>query len=295
MERKRWDMKLLIFGAGYVGMALAKSMSSDTEIVATNRSGVAAGSLDLPHITWQPFQKEQPLSKDIFSHVTHCLISIPPTTSESNVVLDIHGEDLITAKKLAWLGYLSSTGVYGDHEGRVVTEESECLPTNPTTQRRFEDERKLKDFALEHRLPLHIFRLGGIYGPYRNVLSQLKKKSISEKIYAPDHPFSRIHVEDIVRYLKTSMKHPTPGEVFNLVDEGPAPTSELMDYACFLLKKPMLAEVPLERATFSPRLKEMYQDRRVVKGKKAQKAFNLSLRFPTYREGLKNIHDKGLY
>lgn len=287
-------MKLLIFGGGYVGTALAKSMASDTEIVATNRSGVAAGSLDLPHITWQPFQKGYPLSKDIFAHVTHCLISIPPTTSESNVVLDLHGKDLIAAQKLAWLGYLSSTGVYGDHEGRVVTEESKCLPTNPTTQRRFEDERNLKDFAREHGLPLHIFRLGGIYGPYRNVLSQLKK-GMAVKIYAPGHPFSRIHVEDIVRYLSFSMEYPTPGEVFNLVDEGPAPTCELIDYACFLLKKPLLAEVPLERANISPRLKEMYHDRRVVKGEKVQKTFNLPLRFSTYREGLKHIHEKGLY
>lgn len=288
-------MKLLIFGAGYVGTALAKSMGADVEIVATSRStGLAARSLDLPHVAWQPFYKGQRLSKDIFSQVTHCLISIPPSALESNVVLDLHGKDLIAAKQLKWVGYLSSTGVYGDHAGSEVTEESKCLPTNVTTQRRFEDERILADFAKKHRLPLHIFRLGGIYGPYRNVLSQLSK-GVARKISAPHHLFSRIHVEDIVSYLLASMGHPMPGEVFNLVDYRPAPTSELVDYACLLLKKPVLTEVPLEKAILSPRLKEMYHDRRVVKGEKAQKVFNVPLRFPTYREGLENLYKKGLY
>lgn len=136
-------------------------------------------------------------------------------------------------------------------------------------------------------LPLHIFRLSGIYGPNRTVLDSIRAGT-AQRIDKPDHVFSRIHVDDIVRVLRASMAAPCPGEIYNLADDEPASSSDVIAYGCSLLGVAPLPLIPFAEASLSPMMREFYADHRRVDNSKMKKYFGIDLKYPTYREGLKN-------
>jgi len=216
---------------------------------------------------------------------THVLISTPPE-SEDHIIKNF-GKALQANSLLEWFVYLSSTGVYGDHDGRWVNEDTFTNPTNDKGKKRLKAERRLKDL----NMPLIIFRLSGIYSNEKNILSRLKK-NIPIFTNIENQIFSRIHVEDISNILFKSFfnKDIKNGEIFNVSDNYPCSYKEVVDYGCKILNIARPKTFSLEEIG-DDQLKDFYKDSKKVSNEKIKKFFNYKLKFPTYIEGLNYIRD----
>jgi nucleoside-diphosphate-sugar epimerase len=217
---------------------------------------------------------------------THILISTPPIELIGDPVLAQYYKYIgANASHIQWLGYLSSTGVYGDYKGAWIDETSACLTQGRQGQSRLRAEIAWMDCAKEFGLPLHIFRLAGIYGPHRNALVRIaagKQYSISK----PGHFFSRIHVEDIARVLIASIKAPNPLSIYNVADDEPSSAQEVDAYAASLLNLPALPFIAFDDVTLNPMEKEFYANNRRVSNLKIKQELGIALQYPSYREGL---------
>jgi nucleoside-diphosphate-sugar epimerase len=275
---------LFCFGLGYSACFLARSLAREGwRIAGTTRE---AGAHNWPvHI----FSRSQPLAdaKTALAGATHVLLSVPPDEA-GDPVLDRHGAALASLPGLRWIGYLSTTGVYGDRHGAWVDEETPPNPAGERGRRRLAAEDGWRALASENHLPLHIFRLAGIYGPGRSALDAVRQGR-AQRIDRPGHVFSRIHVLDLVAVLAASMAHPVPGAVYNVCDDEPGPASDVVSHACALLgvKPPPL--VPFEAAGLSPMAASFYDDNKRVANRRIKAELGVRLTFPSYREGLAAI------
>jgi len=208
------------------------------------------------------------------------LISSPPTTEKS--ILKYFFPVFKNNKNLQWIGYLSSTSVYGNHNGKWVDEKSETKPTSQMGIRRLEAEQLL----IANELPLVIFRLAGIYSQERNILNKIKKNSL-KNIKADGQIFSRIHVEDIAQSLWLTFKNKVFNNVFNISDDYPCSYQEVTEYAAKLLDINNLEEISFENLK-DGNLKDFFQDKKKVSNKKIKK-FGLKLLYPNYKKGLNSI------
>ena len=191
--------------------------------------------------------------------VTHLLISAPPDEN-GDPVLKLFQEQLQRlAKQLRWVGYLSTTGIYGDRGGDWVDEESPLEPNTTRGHRRLDAEKSWLRLYKDYGMPVHLFRLAGIYGRGRNQLLTVKNGS-AKRIIKPGQIFSRIHVEDIAGVLAASMAKPNPGRAYNVCDDEPCPPQEVVEYAANLLGLPVPPEIPFEQAELSPMAKSFYAD-----------------------------------
>ncbi|MEK9725956.1 MAG: SDR family NAD(P)-dependent oxidoreductase, partial [Rhodospirillaceae bacterium] len=185
----------------------------------------------------------------------------------------------------------STTGVYGDTGGAWVDETAPASPDVGRSRRRAEAEAGWRDLAVRHDLPLHTFRLAGIYGPGRNVLDQARAGT-ARRIVKPGHRFSRIHVDDIARVLLASMARPDPGAVYNVCDDEPAEPAEVTAFACALLGIEPPPLVPFEEAAraMTPMGRTFWTDNRRVRNDRIKRELGVDLAYPTYREGLRAIY-----
>ncbi len=217
------------------------------------------------------------------------LISTPPTDAGFDPSLTLLKDMLIANKSnIQWIGYLSSTGVYGDHQGGWVDEMSACYPNTTRAINRLSAENAWLSLFDSECLPIMIFRLSGIYGPGRNVLERLKAGKNST-VFKQGQYFSRIHVADICQALFQSMLSPMPREIINLTDDCPSSAHEVDCFAADLLQisKPEL--IPYGQDSLSSRAKEFYQSNRRVSNAKLKKNILPDLKYPSYQEGLKAI------
>lgn len=228
----------------------------------------------------------EPIIQTYLNNATHVLISAPPQESIGDPVLAQYSNLLRNnASHLQWLGYLSSTGVYGNYHGAWVDETSACIAQNKQGQLRLAAETEWIDFAKKYSIPLHIFRLAGIYGPHRNALERIlagKQYSIVKE----GHFFSRIHVADIVSVLIASIQSPQLLAIYNVADDEPSPAQDVDAYAALLLNRHALPWIPFEDATLSSMEKEFYSNNRRVSNGKMKRELHINLQYPTYREGL---------
>lgn len=277
---------LLIFGFGYTAHFLAKKAQEiNLQTTVTTRNGNALGfdsTFDCEVIAFAEKSIEQALAT-----TTHILISTPPTADLGDPVLVNLGNVLKkNIKNIQWIGYLSSTSVYGDHQGNWVDESSQSINPGVLGKLRLSAEQQWISFAKAHQLPLTIFRLAGIYGPQRNVLDRLmggKKETIVKK----NHFFSRIQVEDIAEVIVAAMQQSTPGlAIYNVADDEPTSSDVVDKYAASLLQLPPLDEVAYEIASLSPMANEFYSHNKRVSNTKLKKELNIQLSYPTYKEGL---------
>jgi nucleoside-diphosphate-sugar epimerase len=223
------------------------------------------------------------------------LVSIPPVPQLGDPVLaDLLGLLEKYCRQVEWLGYLSSTGVYGNHEGAWVDEFT--LPKNIGIRSalRLEAEMAWLGLAKKIPLPIHIFRLAAIYGPNRNALSDIVKGK-TQSIYKEGHFFSRIHVQDIANIIIASIQKPNVGSIYNVADDLPAPSHEVYEYAATLLNRDILPLVPFQKAILSDMSQEFYHNNRRVSNAKIKHEFNLQLDYPSYRQGLKQLYIDGDY
>jgi nucleoside-diphosphate-sugar epimerase len=188
----------------------------------------------------------------------------------------------------AYIGYLSTNGVYGDHQGAVVDETSPLLATSPRGLARIAAEESWRAFAAARGARLVIFRLPGIYGPGRSAFDQIREGR-AQRIYKPGQVFSRMHVDDIAAAVEASLRRPQAGTLFNLADDEPAPPQDVIEHACRLLGAPPPPLVPFEQAALSEMARSFYADNKRVSNALMKSALQATLRYPTYREGLAAI------
>jgi len=277
---------LFCFGLGYSAKALARRLAArGWRITGTSRAeeGVAAiaqlgyGALRFGDGAVPP--------EGALDGVTHLLASVPPSPTGDSV-LEAFGAEIATrAGQFAWAGYLSTTGVYGDRAGGWVDEASELAPSTERGERRLRAEQAWLGLLERHGLPVHLFRLAGIYGPGRNQLAGVLDGS-ARRLVKPGQVFSRIHVEDIAGVLEASIARPDPGAAYNLADDEPAPPQDVVAYAAELLDMPLPPAVPFEDADLSPMARSFYMESKRVSNARVKTELRYRLLYPTYREGL---------
>ena len=274
---------LLCFGFGYSARALAgRAAAAGWRLAGTSRS--PSDTADYP---CHRLDRDHPLPAAAFAGVTHILISVPPD-AEGDPVLDRHGDDIAALPGLGWLGYLSTTGVYGDRGGDWVDETSELRPSGERGRRRAAAEADWLDLWRKHGVPVHIFRLAAIYGPGRSPFDALRTGA-AKRIDKPGQVFSRIHVEDLASAMLASIARPRPGAVYNVCDDEPAAPADVVAYAAALLGGPPPPLVPFEEAGLSPMARSFYDDNKRVSNALIKKELGVEWRYPDYRAGLAAI------
>lgn len=280
----------LIFGFGYTAQFLAPQLCrKGFQVIGSTRDKKKRRHEPPSGYSLIDFSDAQDV-ENCLSRASHVLLSIPPVETLPDIVLHQYSP-LIRhySSSLQWLGYLSSTGVYGDHHGRWVNESSPCKPADKYSRLRLDAEKAWVALAEECQLPLHVFRLAGIYGPGRNALERIQAGKKTYRIYRKGQVFSRIYIDDILAVIMASLQAPKPMSLYNLADDEPAPSHVVDAYASRLLNKPALPLIPFEEAELSLREQAFYASSRRVSNKKIKEEFNLSLQYPSFRQGLQQI------
>jgi nucleoside-diphosphate-sugar epimerase len=278
--------RLFCFGLGYTALALARPLVAEGwRIAGTTRDPVKQARLAGEGFAMQRFDRDRPLEDPAaaLAGATHVLTSIAPDEA-GDPVLAHHLGDLRRCAGLGWVGYLSTTGVYGDRGGAWVDEADAVAPSMPRTRRRVAAEGHWQAGGL----PVHVFRLAGIYGPGRSALDAVRAGT-ARRIVKPGQVFGRVHVDDIVQVLRASMARPNPGAVYNIADDEPAPPQDVITFACELLGVAPPSEVPYAEAELSPMARSFYADNRRVDNARIKGELGVQLRYPTYRHGLRAI------
>ncbi len=281
--------RLFIFGFGYSALALAGQLRSlGWEVAGTARRTDKIADLRQLGFTVYPFSRENPLTVGTaaladFPYILH---SVPPDEL-GDPVYDLHGCDIVNQNpNLKWFGYLSTTGVYGDHGGARVDETTPCSPQQPRSLQRHRVEKQWLEMQERCGVPSHIFRLSGIYGPQRNVLRDLQRGQ-AHQIIKPNHLFNRIHVADIAQTLLASLYKPAAGNIYNLADDCPASSDAVVRFGAELLGIAPPPAIAFAEAQLSPMAQSFYAESKIVDNSKIKQQLGVRLQFPSYCEGLK--------
>jgi len=284
-----WRRRLFIFGFGLSASTLARRLVPDFRVAGTYRSPEKRAALSTQGV--ESFLFGQDL-RAALQGTTHILLSVPPN-ADGDPAFRLYGKNIVQLMpQLEWMGYLSTTGVYGDHAGGWVTEQTLVSPSTERGARRLAAEHAWQLLAREHGLPLHIFRLAGIYGPGRNQFAALRDGS-ARRVIKEGQVFSRIHVEDVAQVLAASIAHPRPGAIYNVCDDEPAPPQDVVAYAATLLGAPMPPDIAFERAELSPMARSFYAESKRVANKRLKEELGVKLLYPSYREGLRALLEQG--
>lgn len=269
---------LLSLGHGYTAQALARRLLPEGwRIVGTTRTEGQAQALrgtGAEVVVW-PGADLAPL----VARASHVLMSMAPGPG-GDPVLTAH-PDLFRQAPVVWAGYLSTTVVYGDHAGAWVDETTPPTPGNARGRQRLLAEGQWAATGL----PLHVFRLAGIYGPGRGPFEKVREGT-ARRIIKPGQVFGRIHVDDIAQVLAASMAAPAPGTVYNVCDDDPAPPQDVIGHAAALLGLPPPPAVAYEDADLTPMGRSFYEESKRVRNDRIKHALGVRLLYPTYREGL---------
>jgi nucleoside-diphosphate-sugar epimerase len=266
---------------------LAQALGPDWSIAGTGRGGEAPTPLKVTDFHWLRFDRDHPLEPAAFAGVTHVLVSVPPDEA-GDPVFDSHRDEIAAIPGLVWLGYLSTTGVYGNRDGGWVDESSEVRPSGARGRRRAAAEAAWLDLSRGRNVPVHVFRLAGIYGPGRSAFDALRAGT-AKRIDKPGQVFSRIHVEDVANVLMASIARARPGAVYNVCDDEPAASADVIAHAAELLGMPVPPLMPFEAAELSPMARSFYDDNKRVSNALIKRELGVSLRYPNYRDGLAAI------
>lgn len=281
--------RLFCFGLGYSAKVLALDlMAKGWSVSGTCREEETVAELQKLGIEAFRFDREH-VSKDItrsLAKATHLLSSVPPDDL-GDAVLDCFEKEIrALTSSLSWVGYLSTTGVYGSRDGGTVREGDALRPTSDRARRRVQAESRWLALA-EVGLPVHAFRLAGIYGPGRNVLEDVWAGQ-AQRILKPGHMFSRIHVADIAVVIGASMAHPNPGAIYNVCDDEPAQPADVIAYACALLgvSSPPLLDFAVAEQDMSAMKRTFWADNKRVDNSRIKIELGVELLYPDFRKGL---------
>jgi len=220
------------------------------------------------------------------------LVSAPPTEDGDPVLVQFAGT-IAGAPQLETIVYLSTIGVYGDHGGEWVDEETPPAPVSERSGARLAAEQQWQALGLRAGRPVAILRLAGIYGPGQNALTQMRSGR-AKRIDKPGQAFNRIHVEDIAQAIEAALVQRADG-IFNVTDDAPTPQGVPVGFAAELLGVAPPPEIPFTEAakTMSPMALSFYGESKQVRNDKLKRALGMRLRYPTYREGLRALFESG--
>lgn len=274
---------LLSLGHGYSARALAaRLIPQGWRVIGTTRSEAKAGAIaatGAEPLIWPGGDLGPALEA-----ADHLLVSAGPGP-DGDPALNAAGAQ-IAAASFKWVGYLSTTGVYGDHGGGWVDEGTPLAPSTERGRARVAAEAAWRETGL----PLHIFRLAGIYGPGRGPFSKVRKGT-ARRIIKEGQVFSRTHVEDIAQVLEASIHHPNPGAAYNVCDDDPARPQDVIAYAAELLGLPVPPAIPYQEAEMTPMARSFYAESKRVRNDRIKDELGVVLKYPSYREGLQALLD----
>lgn len=280
---------LFIFGLGFSATHFAQqALKKGWHVMGTCRNPDNMDAMSKLGIEAVLFDGEAPLDDfaEYLKDVTHILHSIGPDKDTGDCVYNLHHSDLEKLQNLQWMGYLSTTGVYGNWDGDLVDENHERCPGSARSCAR----KQAEDQWLGSDLPAHLFRLAGIYGPNRSVFNQIEAGR-AKMISKPGHIFSRIHIDDIAGVLWASIKKPNPKAAYNLCDDAPCEPVKVIQAAY-----EMLAQTPPPVQSFEEASKSMsamaltfWQDNKRVDNSRIKNELGYQLIHPGYKEGLAAI------
>ncbi|MBV0913607.1 SDR family oxidoreductase [Anianabacter salinae] len=278
---------LLSFGHGYSARALARRlMPLGWTVIGTTRSADKADRLraeGTEALVWPGDDLAPALDR-----ATHILISAGPTEDGDPVLAAARDQIAAAAPHISWAGYLSTTGVYGDHEGDWVDEDTPLRPSTKRGALRVQAERDWRALASETGLPLHIFRLAGIYGPGRGPFEKVRQGT-ARRIIKEGQVFSRTHVDDIAQVLHASIDRPNPGAAYNVCDDDPAPPQDVIAHAAELLGLPIPEAVAFEDADMTAMARSFYAESKRVTNDRIKTDLGVRLIYPDYRAGLRAL------
>jgi nucleoside-diphosphate-sugar epimerase len=275
---------LLSLGHGYSARALARRLIPEGwTVIGTTRTLEKAERLRAEGV--EPLVWPGADLRPALARATYLLTSVAPTEAGDPVLLAAEDAIAEAAPHIEWAGYLSTTGVYGDHAGGWVDEDTPLVASTRRGEMRVEAEAAWRALAERSGLPLHIFRLAGIYGRGRGPFEKVKDGT-ARRIIKPGQVFSRTHVEDIAQVLHASILRPNPGAAYNVCDDDPAPPEDVLAHAAELLGLPPPPEVPYETAEMTPMARSFYAESKRVRNDRIKEELGVVLRYPTYREGL---------
>ena len=285
-------MNIVCFGFGQVAKNFIKKINTENlKIKLTVTSREKSDKKNFDGLDYERLQfSENAFDKKLIENIkssNHILISIAPVSGEDIVIKNF--KNILDNSKIKWITYLSATSVYGNHNGDWVDENSKTNPTSTNGIDRLSAEKSWLSLAERNNLPLQILRLSGIYSNQNNILTRLKEGN-TKIINKKNQFFSRIHVEDISNILFKSLQNFKAKEIYNVSDDKPASTEEVILYGSKLLntKKPETVELVSIK---SEMVKNFYKDSKKVDNKKMKEFFNYKLKYPTYVEGLNYIHN----
>jgi nucleoside-diphosphate-sugar epimerase len=282
--------KLLCLGLGYSAMAFARRcITWGWQVSGTTRSQARTAAISDAGIAPLIFDGTRPspeLSRALAT-ATHVLISIAPD-ADGDPVLIHHASDLSAASNIGWLGYLSTVGVYGNHDGAWVDETTAVAPVSRRSIQRVAAEQAWQEASRTHGIPLQIFRLSGIYGPGRSPIDRLRAGT-ARRLIKPGQVFNRIHVDDIAATLAAACAAPDLPGIYNVTDDLPAPPQDVIAFAAALIGIDPPPEIPFDTADISPMARSFYGENKRVRNDRIKRELGVKLVYPTYREGLTAI------
>ncbi|PYE87609.1 SDR family oxidoreductase [Phyllobacterium leguminum] len=276
-------MRIFLFGAGYSAKAFARLVRDDAErIDGTTRSEANFAALEHASIAPLLFDGESPAQPllDRLANSTHVVISISPGSQGDPAVALVEDALSRPGNTIRWIGYLSTVGVYGDHDGAWVDETAPCHPTSRRSLERMEAEQVWTALSERHGIPLAILRLSGIYGPGRNAFINLERGT-ARRIVKKDQVFNRIHVHDIAGALRFLARVNTGG-VFNVTDSEPSPPQDVVAYAADLMGVTPPREVPFAQADLTPMARSFYSENKRVSNERIR-ALGYEFAYTDYR------------
>jgi nucleoside-diphosphate-sugar epimerase len=286
-------IRLVCLGFGYSANALVERLDTRRiDVTGTTRDPEKADNLHRRGIRTILFDgsRHSPALADAIRNATHIVVSAAPS-EQGDAFLWHHERDIVNADGLKWVGYLSTIGVYGNHEGARVDERTACLPTTERAIWRLAAETAWTALGTRTGAPVSLLRLAGIYGPGRNQLKQLAEGR-AKRIIKPGQIFNRIHVDDIAQTIERVMERPA-SRIYNVVDDKPCPPQEVVEFAARLMGVEPPPEVAFEEANLSPMARTFYGDVKTVSNLRLHDELGIRLEYPTYREGLTGLWESG--
>jgi len=285
--------RLFCFGLGYSALGLVRRLRPKGWVIAgTCRDDDRRAELAREGVEAYLFDRPFADIAAALADTSHLLSSVPPDAAGDPVIARYGSTIAAIGGSLTWMGYLSTTGVYGDRAGDWVDETSPLRPSGERGRRRCEAEAAWLGLWRQHGVPVHLFRLAAIYGPGRSALDQVRLGA-ARRIDKPGQIFSRIHVEDIATVLEASMARPRPGTVYNVCDDMPAAPQTVIAFACALLGVEPPPLVPFDQADLSPMARSFYDDNKRVDNARMKRELGVRLRYPDYKAGLRALMNKG--
>ena len=279
------DRRLVTIGHGYsAGFLTRRLVPQGWTVTGTTRDGaamVAAAGAD--PLVW-PGDDDRLRAE--LARADAVLLSVPPGPDGDPVLRALAGD--IAASPAAWIGYLSTTGVYGDRAGGWVDETSPLVPTTERGRQRVAAEAGWQALVQARGLPLHIFRLAGIYGPGSGPFQKIRSGT-ARRIVKPGQVFSRIHAEDIAQVLAASIARPRPGGGYNVCDDDPAPPQDVIAHAATLIGAPVPPAQDYDEAAMTPMARSFYAESKRVRNDRIKDELGVRLLYPDYRAGLAAI------